>query len=123
MNLNDDVVYRWQRLGPLHQLHPGRSRSLVRHDDRLHDKSFPRSSVSLLDMFQREPALLRGSAGVGRHVQIALVVDDGRCRLAVLCARIYLPVSGDGADHNNPDGAMPKTRTILMTLFHVLVNR
>ena len=24
------------RLGPLHQRHPGRSRSLVRHDDRLH---------------------------------------------------------------------------------------
>src|SRR4051812_14454000 len=36
MNLNDDVVYRCLRLGPLHQLHPGRSRSLVRHDDRLH---------------------------------------------------------------------------------------
>src|SRR5262249_46644326 len=37
MNLNDDVVYRCLRLGPLHQLHPGRSRSLVRHNDRLHD--------------------------------------------------------------------------------------
>src|SRR5207248_4179668 len=36
MNLNDDVVYRCLRLGPLHQLHPGRSRSLVRHNDRLH---------------------------------------------------------------------------------------
>src|SRR4051812_7059031 len=36
MNLNDDVVYRWLRLGPLHQLHPGRSRSLVRYDNRLH---------------------------------------------------------------------------------------
>src|SRR5207249_8969034 len=31
MNLNDDVVYRCLRLGPLHQRHPGRSRSLVRH--------------------------------------------------------------------------------------------
>jgi hypothetical protein len=36
MNLNDDVVYRCRRLGPLHQRHPGRSRSLVRHDDRFH---------------------------------------------------------------------------------------
>src|SRR5215813_4276119 len=36
MNLNDDVVYRGLRLGPLHQRHPGRSRSLVRHHDRLH---------------------------------------------------------------------------------------
>jgi len=31
MNLNDDVVYRCLRFGPLHQLHPGRSRSLVRN--------------------------------------------------------------------------------------------
>jgi hypothetical protein len=38
MNLNDDVVYRCLRLGPLHQLHPGRSRSLVRHHYRLHDR-------------------------------------------------------------------------------------
>src|SRR5262249_24867812 len=37
MNLNDDVVYRCRRLGPLHQLHPGCSRSLVRHHYRLHD--------------------------------------------------------------------------------------
>src|SRR4029077_16736323 len=36
MNMNDDVVYSCLRLGPLHQRHPGRSRSLVRHHDRLH---------------------------------------------------------------------------------------
>src|SRR5438552_950871 len=36
MNLNDDVVDRRLRLGPLHKLHPGGSRSLVRYDDRLH---------------------------------------------------------------------------------------
>src|SRR3954451_16778875 len=36
MNLNDDVVYRCRRLGPLHQPHPGRSRSLVRYHDRFH---------------------------------------------------------------------------------------
>ncbi|MGC1596278.1 MAG: hypothetical protein WA774_13055, partial [Candidatus Acidiferrales bacterium] len=29
-------VYRRLRLGPLHQLHPGRSRSLIRHHNRLH---------------------------------------------------------------------------------------
>src|SRR6516164_6730358 len=37
MNLNDDVVYRCRRLRPLGQLHTGRSRSLVRHNDCLHD--------------------------------------------------------------------------------------
>jgi hypothetical protein len=36
MNLNDDVVYRCRRLGPIHQRHPGRSRSLVGHHDRFH---------------------------------------------------------------------------------------
>jgi hypothetical protein len=36
MNLNDDVVYRCRRLGPLGQLHPGRSRSLIRYHDCLH---------------------------------------------------------------------------------------
>src|SRR5215813_5628275 len=37
MNLHNDVVNRRLRLGPLLQLHPGRSRSLVRYHDRLHD--------------------------------------------------------------------------------------
>src|SRR6516165_6203881 len=37
MNLNDDVVYRCLRLGPLDERHPGGSRSLVRYHDRLHD--------------------------------------------------------------------------------------
>jgi hypothetical protein len=36
MNLNDDVVYRCLRFGPLCQLHPGRSRGPVRHHDNLH---------------------------------------------------------------------------------------
>jgi hypothetical protein len=36
MNLNDDVVYRRLRLGPLGQRHPGRSGGLVRHYDRFH---------------------------------------------------------------------------------------
>src|SRR5246500_1970018 len=37
MNLNDDVVYRCRRLGPPHQLYPGRARGLIRHHNRLHD--------------------------------------------------------------------------------------
>jgi hypothetical protein len=48
MNLNHHVVYRYLRLGPLHQLHPGRSRSLVRHNDCLHDNFLLRSFVSLV---------------------------------------------------------------------------
>src|SRR3954449_3712094 len=39
MNLNDDVVYRCLRLGSVHQLHRGRSSSLVRHHDRFHRPS------------------------------------------------------------------------------------
>src|SRR5262249_47949616 len=36
VNLNNDVVYRRLRLGPLHQLCPGRSRLLIRHHNGLH---------------------------------------------------------------------------------------
>src|SRR3569623_628764 len=36
MNLDDDVDYRRLRLGPLHQPHSCRSRSLIRHHDRFH---------------------------------------------------------------------------------------
>src|SRR5262245_53774190 len=45
MNLDNDIAVirareagerRPLRLGPLHQLHPGRSRSLIRHHNRLH---------------------------------------------------------------------------------------
>src|SRR5579864_9427925 len=46
MNLNDDVVYRCLRLGPLHQLHPGLSRSLVRYHNCLHG-NFLLSHLSL----------------------------------------------------------------------------
>ena len=38
VNLNDDVVYRSLRLGPLHQFHSGYPRSLIRDYDRLHDR-------------------------------------------------------------------------------------
>src|ERR1041385_2434968 len=50
MNLNNDIAVvrarevgerRPLRLGPLHQLHPGRSRSLICHHNRLH-RSTPR---------------------------------------------------------------------------------
>jgi hypothetical protein len=44
LNLNDDVVYLCRRLGPLHQGHPGRSRSLVPHNNRLHPRNLPASS-------------------------------------------------------------------------------
>jgi hypothetical protein len=44
MDLNDDVVQGRGRLGPLRQRHPGRSRGLVRHHDRLHP-ALPVSSV------------------------------------------------------------------------------
>jgi hypothetical protein len=36
MDLNNDVVDRRLRLGPLHQLHPGRSSSLISHYNRPH---------------------------------------------------------------------------------------
>jgi hypothetical protein len=36
MNLNDDVVYRCPRLGPLGQPDPRCSRGLIRHHDRPH---------------------------------------------------------------------------------------
>jgi len=45
MNLNDDVVYRCLRLGPLHQRHPGRSRGLIRHHNRPHDNFLIFSAV------------------------------------------------------------------------------
>ena len=36
MNLNDDVVYRRLWLWPLYQLHPGRSRGLIRYHNCFH---------------------------------------------------------------------------------------
>src|SRR5262249_52414044 len=47
MNLNDDVVYRCRRLGPLGQLHPGRSRSLIRYHDCLHSAAISVRSVTV----------------------------------------------------------------------------
>src|SRR5262249_40325433 len=68
MNLNDDVVYRCLRLGPLHQRHPGRSPSLVRPNDRLLDN--PRSFFSLGEILERWESragafLLRRFTGAG----------------------------------------------------------
>ena len=45
MNLNNDVVYRRFRLGPLRQSHPRRPRSLIRHHDRLHQEPTSLSPV------------------------------------------------------------------------------
>jgi hypothetical protein len=56
-------------------------------------------------------------------VQISLVVDDGRCRFAVMCAHIDLPAGGDGADHKQSRWADAQNTDVLMTLFHALVNR
>jgi len=55
MNLNDDVVYRCSRVGPLHQLHPGRSRSLVRYNDCLHVNCL--LGYLSLDMFRTRRAI------------------------------------------------------------------
>src|SRR6185437_12011708 len=52
MNLNNDVVYRRRRLGPLGQLHPGRSRQIVRYNDCLH---LPPACVSQLPARVTEP--------------------------------------------------------------------
>jgi hypothetical protein len=52
MNLNNDVVYRRLRFGPLHQLHPGSTRRLVRYHDCLHG-NFSSVINSLLGMLQR----------------------------------------------------------------------
>jgi hypothetical protein len=57
MHLHDDVVYRWLRLGTLHQLHSGRSRGLVGYHDCFHrnylllkQASVPRTPVGLKNL-------------------------------------------------------------------------
>src|SRR4051794_40042928 len=53
MNPNNDIAVariRPLQLGPLHQLHPGRSCSLIRHHDRLH-----RPPPSVVKLGQRVP--------------------------------------------------------------------
>jgi hypothetical protein len=37
MNLNDNVVYRWLRLGSLRQRNPGHASGPIRHHNRLHN--------------------------------------------------------------------------------------
>ena len=59
MDLNDDIVYRCLRLGPLHQRHPGRSRSLVRHHDRLHGRPPWVEFLPFLDWVQGVPMISR----------------------------------------------------------------
>src|SRR3954452_24583800 len=61
MNLNDDVVYRCLRLGPLHQLRPSCSRSPIRHNDCLHDNLIL-GHLSLGEMLQGWKARSTSSA-------------------------------------------------------------
>jgi hypothetical protein len=49
VNLNDDIVYRCLRLWPLHQRHARRSRSLIRHNDRLHDNFLLRPALGAIE--------------------------------------------------------------------------
>jgi hypothetical protein len=73
VNLNDDVIYRCLRLGALHQRHPGRSRSLVRHHDRLH----VRLPVLFYCCHRRHPHSIRGG-----HI-----VKRGRDPSCIACER------------------------------------
>src|SRR5205085_2700464 len=88
MNLNNDVVYRRLRLGPLHQLHSGRSSSLIGRHNRLHRSppcvgllhvrycATPRSLVALTDgaspaQVVHTPHLPQGPPGPGPAVTFA----------------------------------------------------
>src|SRR5438477_6804832 len=73
MNLNNDIAVvrarevgerRPLRLGPLHQLHPGRSRSLIRHHNRLH-RSPPCVEFSYLRVGYPPEYLAASRKGVG----------------------------------------------------------
>src|SRR5215831_9062757 len=66
MNLDNDIAVirarevgerRPLRLGPLYQLHPGRSRSLIRYNDRLHDKFLFRTQRERRRLFGVLPPL------------------------------------------------------------------
>ena len=70
MNLNDDVVYRCLRLGPLHQLHPGLSRSLVRYHNCFH--SFLLGHLSL--------CWKRCSVGASGLQALAVRIASGFCK-------------------------------------------
>src|SRR5436189_4189552 len=107
MNLNDDVVYRCLRLGPLHQRHSGRSRSLVRHNDCLHRPPpcvessparlpiHPSSQDGLSDRNDRSgssvPASMR-NAEWPYHVSFIEIVSTVICLFAGKCCRDGKPV-------------------------------
>src|SRR5215471_6508211 len=82
MNLNNDIAVvrareagerRPLRLGPLHQLHPGRSRSPVRHHDRLH---------------RPPPCVVK----LGQRVPLSNLSRAPKCRSAL--STIAAPVAG-----------------------------
>ncbi len=75
MNLNDDVVYRCRRLGPLRQLHPGSSRSLVRHHDRLHPELSPQSFWRRDTLVRARKRAIGASAGADRGARSSPSAD------------------------------------------------
>jgi hypothetical protein len=69
--------------GPLHQLHPGRFRSLIRHYHRLH-RSPP--SVEFLPVrWPLHPLSLDGLSDRNGTITILATRLDAKCGMAVLC--------------------------------------
>jgi hypothetical protein len=89
MNLNDDVVYRCRRLGPLHQRHPGRSRSLVRYHDCFHP------APPGVEFSPERPGLRESGQYLGAAPWAQRIVErqraqnfEGGCRLGSLAAEL-----------------------------------
>src|SRR5215467_7097108 len=128
MNLNNDVVYRPLRLGPLHQLHPGRSRSLIRHHNRLHRSPL---CVEFLPVESRSGSqnpsheqlhvLMKLSSFFARHLEIErvdapmtstpLVVNSASCvRLPIVVTCSRMP------NDSLTDGGLPPQRSYFQQL-------
>ena len=76
MNLNDDIVYRCPWLGPLHQLHAGRSRGLIRAGGTLVTIAGP-AGARPADGLTIDFVLVSDRAQLGEIIQR---VRDGRLR-------------------------------------------
>src|SRR5256884_1690859 len=96
MNPNNDVVYRRLRLGPLHQLHPGRSRSLVRHHNRLH---------------RPPPCVVK----LGQRVPLSNLSRPPKCRSA-LSTRAAAPVASRSEEHTPEPPSPPHLLRPLLLL-------
>src|SRR5437660_4998466 len=110
MNLDDDVVYRCRRLGPVRQRHPGRSRGLVRYDDRFHvghlrdtHRRAANASVSgdlllqptegdLRPQLLAEAAAVPSSAVGGSDLAELLVARQGVIELLALAGEVAFPL-------------------------------